>query len=409
MFDKEVWYEIFATIKANRLRTFLTAFSVAWGIFILIVLLGSGQGLQNGAQYQFQSDAVNSIWINGGETSKAFGGLQPGREIKLENEDFALIKKKEAGDNMISASYDGRATRTLNYKKENGAFTVRSCMPDHDYLENCIVISGRFINEFDISGYRKVCVIGVPVKDALFKKEDPIGKFIGVDNIPYKVIGVFTDQGRGDNERIYIPVSTAQRAYNGQNDLSVIWLSNGDKTVDQGNQSVQNIKSMLAKKYNFDPTDENAVNVWNNSVEYVRIMNMLGGIRIFIWIIGIGTLIAGIVGVSNIMMIAVKERTKEIGVRKAIGATPVSIISMIIQESVLITAFAGYIGLLLGTIVLESAKKFIPPGDFFRDPEVNLSVALTATFVLIVAGALAGFFPALRAARIQPVEALRDE
>lgn len=409
MFNREVWSEILSTIRANRLRTFLTAFSVAWGIFMLIILLGSGQGLRNGAENQFQSDAVNSIWINGGTTSKSFAGFQPGRDIQLRNEDYALVRRKNPLADKITASFDGRNIRTLNYKQETGAFTVRSCMPDHDYMENCTLVSGRFINDNDITGYRKVCVMGKPVQDALFAKEDPIGKYINVDGIPFKVVGTFTDPGRGDNERIYIPVSTAQRAFNGQDKLSVVWLSTGSATVDESEKMAADIKTMLAKKYNFDPKDEEAINVWNNTIEYVRIMDMLSNIRLFIWVIGIGTLIAGIVGVSNIMMIAVKERTKEIGVRKAIGATPGSIISMILQESVLITATAGYIGLMAGVGVLELARKFMPPSDFFRNPEVNLNVALTALVILILAGALAGLIPSLRAARIEPIEALRDE
>lgn len=409
MFNQEVWSEIFSTIRANKLRTFLTAFSVAWGIFMLIILLGSGQGLRNGAEQQFQSDAVNSIWINGGTTSKAYGGFQPGRDVQLRNEDYKFIRRQNAGLDHITSSYDGRNIRTLNYGKNNGAFTVRSCMPDHDYMENCTVVSGRFINDNDIASYRKVCVMGKPVQDALFEKEDPVGKYVNVDGIPFKVIGTFTDPGRGDNERIYIPVSTAQRAFNGQDKLSVIWVSTGGATVDESEKMAKDIKHLLAKKYNFDPDDEEAVNVWNNTIEYVRIMDMLGNIRVFIWVIGIGTLIAGIVGVSNIMMIAVKERTKEIGVRKAIGATPWSIISMILQESVLITAVAGYIGLMAGVGLLELARKFMPASDFFRNPEVNINVAVSAVVLLIFAGALAGFVPALRAARIEPIEALRDE
>ncbi|MBK7886308.1 MAG: ABC transporter permease [Bacteroidetes bacterium] len=409
MFNKEVWSEILSTIRANRLRTFLTAFSVAWGIFMLIILLGSGQGLRNGAQKGFQSDAVNSIWINGGTTSKAFNGFQPGREIQLRNEDYSLINRQKGSRDEITASYDGRNIRTLSYKEKNGAFTVRSCMPDHDYLENCTMVKGRFINNNDITGYRKVCAMGLPVQDALFGKADPVGSYVNVDGIPFKVIGTFTDPGRGDNERIYIPVSTAQRAFNGQDKLSVIWLSTGTAGIEESDKMAADIKKMLAHKYNFDPQDEEAVNVWNNTVEYIRVMAMLGNIRLFIWVIGIGTLIAGIVGVSNIMMIAVKERTKEIGVRKAIGAAPSSIISMIIQESVLITAVAGYIGLMAGVGLLELARKFMPPSEFFVNPEVDLGVAVSAVVLLIVAGAFAGLIPALRAARIEPIEALRDE
>jgi len=409
MFNKEVWIEIIETINSNRLRTFLTAFSVAWGIFILIILLGSGQGLSNGAKKQFESDAVNAIWINGGVTTKSFDGFQPGREIKLTNEDYAFIHN-QSKENKITVAYDcNRGNRTLKYKNQTGSFFMRSCLPDHDYLENCTIINGRFINNLDIEQYRKVAAIGIPVRDELFKKEDPIGKFISVDGIPFKVIGVFTDPGRGDNERIYIPVSTAQRAFNGQNVVDVIWMSTGKASVESSNLLADKIKHQLAKKYSFDPNDENAIDVHNNTLEFERIMNLLSGIRLFIWIIGIGTLIAGIVGVSNIMMIAVKERTKEIGVRKAIGATPISIIGMIIQESVLITAVAGYIGLISGVFVLQMAQKLIPASDFFLNPGVDLNVALTATLLLVIAGGLAGLFPALRASKIAPVVALRDE
>ena len=408
MFNREIWNEIFATISANRLRTFLTAFSVAWGIFILIILLGAGQGLRNGAQKQFESDAVNSIWINGGTTSIAYAGFQPGREIELNNEDYNSTHIKSP-ENKITAASVGEGNKTLVYKNKNGSFFTRSCMPDHDYLENCKIVEGRFVNNNDIDQVRKVAVIGLPVQEALFVNEKPIGKYISVDGIPFKVIGTFTDPGRGDNDRIYIPVSTMQRAFNGQNKLNVIWLSTGDATIEAGNSLADEIKNELARKYQFDPNDANAINVYNNSVEYERIMNMLNGIKLFVWIIGIGTLIAGIVGVSNIMMIAVKERTKEIGVRKAIGATPSSIIGMIIMESVLITSVAGYLGLMAGVGILELAKKFMPPSDFFLNPEVNFNIAIAATVLLIIAGGCAGLFPALRAAHINPVIALRDE
>jgi putative ABC transport system permease protein len=408
LFNREIWNEIFATISANRLRTFLTAFSVAWGIFILIILLGAGQGLRNGAQKQFESDAVNSIWINGGTTSIAYAGFQPGREIELNNEDYNSTHIKSP-ENKITAASVGEGNKTLVYKNKNGSFFTRSCMPDHDYLENCKIVEGRFVNNNDIDQVRKVAVIGLPVQEALFVNEKPIGKYISVDGIPFKVIGTFTDPGRGDNDRIYIPVSTMQRAFNGQNKLNVIWLSTGDATIEAGNSLADEIKNELARKYQFDPNDANAINVYNNSVEYERIMNMLNGIKLFVWIIGIGTLIAGIVGVSNIMMIAVKERTKEIGVRKAIGATPSSIIGMIIMESVLITSVAGYLGLMAGVGILELAKKFMPPSDFFLNPEVNFNIAIAATVLLIIAGGCAGLFPALRAAHINPVIALRDE
>jgi len=408
MFDLDKWQEILITISKNKLRTFLTAFSVAWGIFILMVLLGAGQGLRNGAQYQFMSDAINSIWINGGTTSIPYKGLQANRDVQLTNEDYEMIRSKVEGIEYITGSLDSRA-RTLSYKQEHGAFTVRPCMPDHLYLENAHLTSGRWINKTDIEEYRKVCVMGLPVKKTLFKDEDPVGKYIDVEGIPFVVIGTFYDQGNNDMNRIYIPRSTAQRAYNGKNHLGVIWLSTGDAGIDKSNMMLNEIKELLASRHSFDINDDKALYANNNTVEYIRIMNLLDGIRIFIWIIGIGTLIAGVVGVSNIMMIVVKERTKEIGIRKALGATPYSIVSLIIQEAVLITAVAGYIGLTAGVFLLEFFRKFVPASDFFRNPEVDFSVAVLATLLLIVAGALAGLFPALRAASIQPVIALRDE
>jgi putative ABC transport system permease protein len=409
MFDIDKWQEIFNTISKNKLRTFLTAFSVAWGIFILIVLLGAGRGLRNGAEHQFMSDAVNTIWVNGGTTTMAYQGLQAGREIILKNDDFEDVKNKIAGIDLISGSARERNQRILSYGKQHISFTVRSAFADHKFLENVKLISGRFINDIDIAQSRKVCVIGYPVRDALFKKEDPIGKFIDAEGISFKVIGVFTDPGRGDLDRIYIPVTTSQRAYNGQNKLGVIWVSTGTASLARSMQICDEIRAMLAKKHHFNVKDLRAINVWNNNENYVRIMGMLDGIKWFVAIIGVGTLFAGIVGVSNIMMIVVTERTKEIGIRKALGATPFSIISLIVQESVFITAIAGFTGLFAGVAILELAQKYMPPSDFFRNPEVNIQIALYATLLLVICGAIAGLMPALRAAHIQPIEALRDE
>ncbi len=409
MFDRDKWQEIFSTLSKNKLRTFLTAFSVAWGIFILIILLGAGEGLRNGAQHQFEVDAINSIWVSGGKTGLAYKGFQPGRDIQMKNDDYDLIKTQIQGVDKISDVYAGRSVRTLSYKKEHGAFLVRPCQPDHQYLEVAKVTVGRFINDIDIRQCRKVCAMGLSVKDALFKDEDPIGKFIDVDGAAYKVVGLFYDSGNSDMNRIYIPISTAQRAYNGQNKIGSIWFSVGDATVEESEEIVVAVKRMMAAKHLFDPTDENAIEINNNNIEYRRVMNMLTGIKIFVGLIGIMTIIAGIVGVSNIMMIVVKERTKEIGIRKAIGASPVSIVSMIIQESVLITGLAGYTGLVFGIFLLEMFNKFVPPSDFFRNPEVDLIVAVSATILIVIAGMLAGFFPALRASRIEPVIALRDE
>jgi putative ABC transport system permease protein len=408
MFDLDKWQEIFSTIRKNRLRTFLTAFSVAWGIFMLIVLLGAGTGLQHGVQKQFMADAINSIWISSGQTSLPYNGIQPGKDINLTMDDLAEIKAMP-GVEHISAVFSGRGTRVMGYKKEHGAFTVRPCLPDHKYLENINTLEGRFLNDIDIDQYRKVCAISTIVRDALFKEEDPVGKYLDVEGIPYKVIGVFYDEGQGDMNRIYIPLTTAQRAYNGQNKLGVIWLMPVDKSIISSNRLMEQIKSMLAAKHKYDINDTKAIEAFNATVEYERIMGVMNGINLFVWIIGTFTIIAGIVGVSNIMMIVVKERTKEIGIRKALGATPWSIISMILQESVYVTAVAGYVGLVLGVVLLETVPKFIPESPFFSNPEVDFKTAISATVVLILAGSIAGFFPSLNAARIKPIVALRDE
>jgi len=408
MFDLDKWQEILGTIQKNKLRTFLTAFSVAWGIFILIVLLAAGQGLRNGAQSQFGNDAANSIWIDGGQTSMAHEGYKPGKNIQLTNVDYYYIKYGVDGVDHASAVYDGRAGKILSYKNEHAGFTVRSCAPDHNLLEKAKIISGRFINQNDFNDYRKVCVIGIPVRDALFKTENPIDKFIDVSGTKYKVVGVFNDPGKGDNDRIYIPLLTAQRIYNGKDNVNVIWASTGTVSTEYSNQMVSTIRNALAKKYHFNPLDMNAVGIFNNNVEYKRIMGMLDGIKIFVFIIGVFTLIAGVVGVSNIMMIVVKERTKEIGVRKALGASPWSIVSLIIQESVFITSIAGYIGLMLGIGLVELIKYFELEGDFFKNPDVDLSIAITAVVLIVVAGALAGLFPAIKAAKVEPITALRE-
>jgi putative ABC transport system permease protein len=409
VFDADKWQEIMITIRKNKLRTFLTAFSVAWGIFILIVLLGAGKGLRNGASSQFSNDAQNSIWVNGGETSLAYQGLKPGRIIQLTNEDYDLIRSQVKGIQNISSSSLTRQIRTVSYGNEHGAFGVRSCMPDHHYLENAQVVQGRFINEYDIENFRKVCAIGVPVQKALFKKEDPIGKYLDVDGIPYLVVGVFYDSGREDMDRVYIPLSTAQRAYNAKQNINVVWLSVANATMEQTETMRKQIVKMMAAKHHFNPEDPKAMNIHNQFQEYKRIIDLLDGIRLFILVIGIMTIIAGVVGVSNIMMIVVKERTKEIGIRKALGASPFSIVALIIQESVFITGAAGYVGLVLGVGLLELFNKMDLDSDFFKKPEVDFSIAVFATVLLVIAGALAGLFPAMRAARIEPVIALRDE
>jgi putative ABC transport system permease protein len=412
MFDLDKWQEIFSTIEKNKLRTFLTGFSVAWGIFMLIILLGSGKGLENGVQKQFDSSASNSLWIWSGQTTMAYKGMKPGREIKMENSDYQMIRTTINGVEYISPRNYIWQNNTLSYKREFGNFDIRTVYPDYGIIERVQVLKGRFVNTIDIEKFRKVVVISTVVRDALFKSEPPIDKFITVSGIPFKVVGVFTDQdnNNGENNRVvYLPMTTAQRVFNGGNHVQLISLTTGKASVEQSKHMADEIQGKMAAKYKFDPNDKRAVQIWNNVEQYEKVMKLFAGIRLFIWIIGIGTIIAGIVGVSNIMMIVVKERTKEIGIRKALGATPWGIISLVMQEAILITGFAGYTGLLLGIGLLELVSKYMPPSDFFRNPEANFGIAISATILLIVAGAIAGFVPARKAAAIKPVEALRDE
>ncbi|MBT3208087.1 MAG: ABC transporter permease [Bacteroidetes bacterium] len=410
MFDLDKWQEIYNTIKKNKIRTFLTAFSVIWGIFMLIILLGSGKGLENGVRDQFKGDASNRIWIGGGETSLPYKGLKPGRHIIFRDDDYKKVNEEFGEENKISARFNLWNNNTISYKNENGSFQIACIHPNYGYVEALIIDEGRFLNEIDVTEYRKVAALGKNVKDALFKEVNPIGKYINVNNVPFKVVGVFTDEGgERDMNRIYIPISTAQRVYNKGNWIGALnVVTNSD--VERSNEILEGIKKGMSVRHKFDVNDSRALHYWNGLEDFVKFMNLMNGIRIFIWIIGIMTIIAGIVGVSNIMLVVVKERTKEIGIRKALGAKPRSIIGLIMFESVLITSFAGYIGLILGIGLLELIAPYFTTSDFFfMNPEVDMKVAIYATLLLIFSGAIAGYIPAKKAASVKPVEALKDE
>jgi len=409
--DFDTWQEILDTLRRNKLRTVLTGFAVAWGIFMLIVLLGSGQGLAHGIEYQFRDDAINSIWVSGGQTTKPYKGLQPGREIRFDNADYDEVTSRVPGVEYSSARYWIFGNQQVNYKNEWGSFTIRSVHPGHQEIERTKVLEGRYINQIDIERFRKVVLLGVLVKEALFHNEPAIGKEIRINGIAFKVVGIFDDEG-SDSERelIYLPISTAQRTFNGQNRVNQILYTTGDASLAQSEKMAGSTRNILAVNHTFDPDDPRAIFLRNNVESFERFLGLMTGIRIFIWIVGIGTLIAGVVGVSNIMLVAVKERTREIGIRKAIGATPRSVIGLVLKESILITACAGYLGLVLGVGVLEGVSKLLPPeASFFRNPQVDLRTAIAATLLLIVAGTIAGFFPARRAASVQPVTALRED
>jgi putative ABC transport system permease protein len=402
--------EILDTIRSNRLRAALTGFSVAWGIYMLIVLLGSGQGLQNGIAYQFRDDATNSIFVWPGQTALPYKGYRPGRQVQLTNEDRETIRSGVDGVDHITSRYFISGTLRVRYRNETGSFDVRSVHPDHQYLEKTIITDGRYLNDLDIRDYRKVAVIGEKVREVLFKDGAVLGERIEINGVSFQVVGLFRDEG-GENEmqKIYLPISTAQRAFGGGNRIGSIMMTTGDAPLERTEEMEGEVRHKLAARHEFAKDDERAVFVRNNSEEFDRFQKIMRAIRAFVWVVGAGTILAGIVGVSNIMMISVRERTREIGVRKALGATPWSIVSMVLQESVLITSVAGYTGLVAGVATLEAVSRVLPADTYFIRPEVDLAVAIQATAVLIVAGAAAGFIPARRAAAVRPVEALRNE
>ena len=402
--------EIYSTIQKNKLRTVLTGFSVAWGIFMLILLLGSGTGIENGVKNEFRNVATNSIWVHPGQTSKPFKGLQPGRQIEFTNTDYDEIKNNLVGVEHITARYYLWNTNLISYQKEYGAFNIIAFHPDHKFLENTLLKEGRLINELDVSRARKVATIGTLVKEQLFKDKPAVGKFININGVPFKVVGIHFDEGREMHLRlIYLPVSTAQKVFGGGNKIHAYMFTVGNASVDQGRTMEKAVRTKMALRHNFSPDDPKALRVFNTVERFQKFINLFSGIRIFIWIIGIGTIIAGIVGISNIMLISVKERTREIGIRKALGATPGSIVNLILSESVLITAVSGYIGLVAGVAVIELASAYLPEIDLFQHPEVDFRVAVGALVLLVISGMIAGFVPARRAASILPVEALRDE
>lgn len=410
MFDIDKWQEIFATIRKNQLRTFLTGFSVAWGIFMLILLLGSGKGLENSVHKNFESRAINSIQLYPGQTSIAYKGNKTGRDIQFDNEDFDFIKNNIKGIEFGTGRYYISGNSIVAYKKEFASMDLRAVHPEFPKIEILNILEGRFFNRFDLEQYSKVVVLSQKAKDELFKKEEALGKYITVTGVPFEVIGVFTPKNDRDKDTktLYMPISTAQRVYSGANRLHNIAVTTGASSVEESKAIHEQIKNVMAQRHHFDPKDTKAMFSYNALEDFQQVLSLFRGIRIFMWVIGLGTIIAGIVGVSNIMIVVVRERTKEIGIRKALGATPWSIISLILQEAIFITAVAGYVGMVLGIGLLEIIARNVHT-EFFLNPEADLSVAISATVLLVVAGALAGFIPARRAAAIKPIEALRDE
>jgi putative ABC transport system permease protein len=414
MFDIERWQEIFETLSKNKLRTFLTGLSVASGIFILVVLLGFSKGIENGVKSQFEQDATNRISVSTGVTTKGYKGLNPGRDIQMKNGNFNIISQKYA-DNIEYESATHRVWGAeFTYKNETGNYRLLGIMPDHQFIENAEIESGRFVNQSDFNERRKVAVIGRKLKLDLFKDEDPIDKNISIYGMNFKVIGVFVDPGgEREEQQAYIPLTTSQQVFNAGDNIRnmsfTVEMSDGfDQAVTLSQGMASAIESELKIMHTVNPEDNSAVRVFNTLDEAKKIYSLIATIQAVFWFVGIGTIIAGVVGVGNIMLIIVKERTKEIGIRKALGAMPMSIVGMILQESVFVTMFSGLFGLILGLGLLELVGPQIE-SDFIKYPQVDFNIALITVFLLVFAGAIAGFIPAYRAAKIKPIVALRDE
>ena len=410
MFDLGLFREVFQSLNKNKLRTLLSGFTVAFAIMLFTILFGIANGFQNTFNNEFNGDANNSIFIYSGRTSKAVEGYQTGRRIQFDNELYKTIKDEFNNDiEFITGRVYKNVTASFGNEKSN--YSVRAVNPEHQFIEKSEMKQGRFINPLDLKNNTKNIVIGNLVVEDLFGETNPIGKYLDLNKIKFKIVGVFVERSEGTDSNearvIYMPISTAQKIYGNNDYLDQINLTYNPLLSEQeaiafGNRVVDKIKDIFFIAKN----DQSAVRARNRARENQEITQFNGVLAILVLIIGMGTLVAGVVGISNIMIFIVKERTKEIGIRKALGAQPNSIILIIILESIFITAIAGYIGLLIGGAVLNS---FNLEDYWITDPGVSMSLVLAATITLVIAGTLAGYIPAKRAASIKPIIALRDE
>ncbi|WP_430906668.1 ABC transporter permease [Maribacter sp. 2-571] len=415
MFDIERWQEIFDTIRKNKLRTFLTGLSVASGIFILVILLGFGQGMQNGIDKEFSSDASNMIGVWTQVTTKEYKGLNPGRVIQLRDENYDFLEERHAGELEYKSPMYRVFNTSILYKNESGSYSIWGSSPDFQQLENAFMSQGRFLNFNDERQKAKVVVISNKIhRELLGSMENPIGEYLEISGLSFQIIGVYGDVG-GDREeeKIYMPVSTAQGVFNGADRLNNMFFTlkpaaTFEESLAESERFTEEMTTYLKQAHMVAPDDLSAINTFNTLENVQRFHNLSSGIRIFFWFVGICTIIAGIVGVSNVMLIIVKERTKEIGIRKALGAKPISVIGLILHEAIFVTAVFGFGGLIFSMGLLELLGPMVEV-DYVVNPSIDFNVALITVFLLIFAGALAGFFPAYRAARIQPIIALRDE
>lgn len=415
MFDKDVWQEIFATMRKHKLRTALTALGVFWGIFMLVFVLGMGKGLENGVFRGFDNRVSNAMYVWPMRTSLPYKGFQPGRRTRFTLNDIIAIKTNIPEIQYIAPRHSMRAS-PVYYKDKGDNYEIRGELSDMIKIEALQLHEGRYVNQNDVDESRKVAVIGKRLRDVFFGNEDAIGKYIRIRGVEFIVVGVFgpiqiKPWTESDLEAVVIPLTTMQRTF-GTGDEVDYFVCSADENIRIGEIEPQ-VRGLLKQRHNIAPDDPQGIGGFNLEEEFRSVRTLFNGIEVFLWFVGIGTLLAGIVGVSNIMLIVVKERTKEIGIRKALGATPRSIINMILMESVFITSFSGYLGLIAGTFIIGGINYIMISNnlepDNFYNPQVNLTIGLGAVILLIVAGAIAGFIPAMQASRVNPVNALKDE
>ena len=401
--------ELWSTLRRNKLRTLLTGLSVAWGTFMLVLLLGAGRGLENGVAWEFRDDAVNSIWLFTGRTSIPFAGRGPGREVRFDNEDFDALSREIPAIEHLTGRFWLYGEFSVRYRDRHAAFDILGAHPDQRFLEKTLMTSGRYLNDRDIAERRKVAVIGDLVRSALFREEDPIGKYVEIRGLAYRVIGVFKDVGgEAELRKVYVPITTAQLVYNQPGRIHAMAFTVGNADFAQSQSVEKDARRLLSERLDISPNDLLALRTRNDLERFTKLTAVFTWINGFVWFVGIGTMFAGMISVSNIMLISVAERTREIGIRKAIGATPGSLVRMVLFEAILITAVSGYSGLVAGVGLVELIAPRTRETPFLRNPEVDIRMALIATALIVAAGALAGFVPARRAARVNPIVALRD-
>ena len=410
MFDLDRWREIFQSINKNKLRSVMSGFTVAFAILLFTLLFGIVSGLKNTFEGAFVDNAVNSMIVRVWKTTKPFKGLQSGRRIQLKNPDYDYLEDKyDSKIDLMTARIFKNFSISYDNKQDN--YSVTAVHPDHQFLEKTIIDEGRYINQLDINESSKVIVIGRLIKSDLFGEKPALGKRVNVGGISYKVIGIFSDDGGDNEERVaYIPVTTAQKLYGNNDYLNQIRIGyNQDLNLDEAIAFGKLVERDMRGRLDIHPDDQSALSVRNMAEVSKGVDVFMIALFFIVVFIGSGTLIAGIIGISNIMILVIKERTKEFGIRKALGAKPSSIVGMVVQESVLITTIAGYLGLTLGTYILSLIGNNLEKDYFIKDPSVSQGLVIGATIVLIISGLIAALVPARKASQIKPVVALRAD